>query len=62
MVLLTWVDYFLTYRVPMATVNFKEDFAWLLFKKQFDVPHFLSFIRNQHINIHLSLGNGNRTK
>ena len=62
MVLLTWVDYFLTYRVPMATVNFKEDFAWLLFKKQFDVPHFLSFIRNRHINIHLSLGNGNRTK
>lgn len=62
MVLLTWVDYFLTYRVSMATVDFKKDFARLLLKKQFDVSHFLSFIRNQHINIHLSLGNGNRTK
>ena len=46
----------------MATVDFKKDFARLLLKKQVDVPHFLSFIRNQHINIHLSLGNGNRTE
>ena len=30
MVLLTWVDYFLTYRVSMATVDFKKDFARLL--------------------------------